>query len=141
MPGFTPEKMVGPTKLPCSKPATVGPRPSSSRVAPSASPRAMKPVTRSCAAQEITGPTSTPCSVPAPILSVLALATSSGIHCRASPTSTATETAMQRWPAAPKAAPARALSVCSLWASGITIAWFLAPIMHCTRLPAAMPRW
>ncbi|MEO9383438.1 hypothetical protein [Chromobacterium phragmitis] len=26
MPGFTPEKMVGPTKLPCSKPATVAPR-------------------------------------------------------------------------------------------------------------------
>ncbi len=43
---------------------------------------------------------------------------------------------MQRWPAAPKAAPTSALRVCSLCASGSTTAWFFAPIMHCTRLPA-----
>ena len=42
---------------------------------------------------------------------------------------------MQRWPAAPKPAPTSALSDCSLFASGITTAWFFAPIMHCTRLP------
>ncbi len=48
---------------------------------------------------------------------------------------------MQRWPAAPKAAPARALRVCSLLASGMTMAWFFAPIMHCTRLPERLARW
>ncbi len=47
---------------------------------------------------------------------------------------------MQRCPAAPKAAPAMALRVCSLLASGSTTAWFFAPIMHCTRLPAREAR-
>ena len=81
-----------------------------------------------------------PGSVPALTLRVLALATNSGIHCCASPTSSTTDNAMQRWPAAPKAAPAIALSVCSLLASGSTMAWFLAPIMHCTRLPLRLAR-
>ncbi len=35
----------------------------------------------------------------------------SGSHSWALPTSTATEVAMQRWPAAPKPAPTRALTV------------------------------
>ncbi len=47
---------------------------------------------------------------------------------------------MQRCPAAPKAAPTMALRLCSLLASGSTTAWFLAPIMHCTRLPASEAR-
>jgi hypothetical protein len=55
-------------------------------------------------------------------LSVFAFATISGIHFWASPTSTVTEVAMQRWPAAPKVAPTKALSACSLLASGITTA-------------------
>ncbi|MDT4847128.1 hypothetical protein FQZ97_811770 [compost metagenome] len=100
----------------------------------------MRLFTRSYAAHDTSGPTSTPFSVPAPIFSVLALAISSGTQLRASPTSTATDTAMQRWPAAPKLAPASALSVCSLLASGITMAWFFAPIMHCARLPASVAR-
>ena len=45
---------------------------------------------------------------------------------------------MQRWPAAPKPAPTSALSDCSLFASGITTAWFFAPIMHCARLPCSL---
>jgi hypothetical protein len=78
--------------------------------------------------------------VPALTFRVLALATRSGTQLRASPTSTSVEAAMQRWPAAPKAAPTIALRVCSLLASGSTTAWFLAPIMHCTRLPASEAR-
>eukprot|EP00952_Eustigmatos_sp_NYUAD-ZCMA_P013727 54199-Eustigmatos_ZCMA.PRE.1 len=40
-------------------------------------------------------------------LRVLAFSTSCGIQLLASPTMTATDRAMQRWPAAPKAAPIR----------------------------------
>ena len=71
---------------------------------------------------EITGPRSAPFSVPALTLSVFALATMSGIQFWASPTSTVTEVAMQRWPAAPKVAPTSAFSDCSLLASGMTTA-------------------
>ena len=56
------------------------------------------------------------------------------------PTSSTTEIAMQRWPAAPNDAPTMALMDCSLFASGRTMAWFFAPIMHCTRLPARLAR-
>jgi len=35
---------------------------------------------------------------------------------------------MQRWPAAPNAAPTRALAVASGAASPITTAWFFAPV-------------
>ena len=47
---------------------------------------------------------------------------------------------MQRCPAAPKAAPTSALMACSRFASGNTTAWFLAPIIDCTRLPCSLPR-
>lgn len=53
--------------------------------------------------------------------------TSSGSHSWDSPTNMAVESAMQRWPAAPKAAPTSWLMVFSLLASGITTPWFLAP--------------
>ncbi|MOA17039.1 hypothetical protein D3C78_1372800 [compost metagenome] len=76
-----------------------------------------------------------PASTPAPIFRLLAFSTRSGSQVWASPTRITTDSAMQRWPAAPKAAPARLLRVCCLWASGRTMAWFLAPIMHCARLP------
>ncbi|MNY02706.1 hypothetical protein D3C86_1352890 [compost metagenome] len=56
----------------------------------------MRLFTRSYAAHDTSGPTSTPFSVPAPIFSVLAFSMSSGTQLRASPTSTATDTAMQR---------------------------------------------
>jgi hypothetical protein len=46
---------------------------------------------------------------------------------------------MQRWPAAPTEAPTSAFSTPSRSASGMMTMWFLAPIMHCTRLPAAVP--
>ena len=42
---------------------------------------------------------------------------------------------MHRWPAAPKAAPTSWLMVYSLLASGMMTPWFLAPMLHCTRLP------
>ena len=47
---------------------------------------------------------------------------------------------MQRRPAAPNEAPAMALRVCSLLASGRMMAWFFAPIMHCARLPLRVAR-
>ncbi|MNH08685.1 hypothetical protein D3C79_681100 [compost metagenome] len=81
-----------------------------------------------------------PGSQPALTLSLLAASLISGSHSRALPTNTATEVAMQRWPAAPKAAPTRALTVCVRLASGSTTAWFLAPIIDCTRLPCWLPR-
>ncbi len=93
---------------------------------------------RLLASFEITGPRSVPFSVPPLTVSVFALATMSGIHFAASPTMTATLVAMQRWPAAPNPAPTSAFSDCSLLASGNTTAWFLAPIMHCARLPCVL---
>ena len=54
---------------------------------------------------------------------------------RAFPTATATEMAMQRSPAEPKAAPVSASAAWSISASGITIMWFFAPPSACTRLP------
>src|SRR6218665_2861247 len=45
MPGLTFEKIVGPTKLPLSKPGTRGLRPSSSSVAPSPIPPSITPST------------------------------------------------------------------------------------------------
>jgi hypothetical protein len=51
------------------------------------------------------------------------------------PTATATDTAMQRSPAEPYAAPIKASVAWSRSASGITTMWFLAPPSACTRLP------
>ena len=42
---------------------------------------------------------------------------------------------MQRSPAEPKPAPTRASATWSMSASGMMIAWFLAPPKHCARLP------
>mmetsp|Transcript_91885 Transcript_91885/g.297332 ORF Transcript_91885/g.297332 Transcript_91885/m.297332 type:complete len:202 (+) Transcript_91885:746-1351(+) len=100
----------------------------------------MRPSMRALAAGEITGPRSAEGSVPAPSFSCLALAASSSTQPWASPTKMAVESAMQRWPAAPKAAPVSLLSTDSLSASGITTPWFLAPMLACTRLPVAVPR-
>ena len=47
------------------------------------------------------------------------------------PTNTAALMAMHRCPAAPKAAPASALTVASRLASGMMTAWFLAPRFAC----------
>ena len=71
---------------------------------------------------DTTGPRSAPFSVPALTFRVFAFATMSGIQFFASPTSTVTEVAMQRCPAAPKVAPTRALRAWSLFASGMTTA-------------------
>ncbi|MNP48451.1 hypothetical protein D3C76_1425730 [compost metagenome] len=98
-------------------------------------PLAIRPLTRSRAAQEITGPMSVPGSVPPLILRVLVRSIRSGSQVCASPTRITTGRAMQRWPAAPKEAPSRLFRVCCLLASGRTMAWFFAPIMHCARLP------
>ena len=57
-----------------------------------------------------------------------------------SPTGTTTGSAMQRSPAEPKAAPERSLTTWSRSASGMTMPWFLAPPIACTRLPFAAPR-
>lgn len=68
--------------------------------------------------------------VPALTRRALARCTSSGSQLWASPTRMAVERAMQRWPAAPKAAPTSWFSVFSLLASGITTPWFFAPWKH-----------
>lgn len=68
-----------------------------------------------------------PMNLPAFTRSDLDRSTSSGSHLRDSPTKTAVDRAIQRWPAAPKAAPTSWLRVFSLLASGITTPWFLAP--------------
>lgn len=66
-------------------------------------------------------------SVPAFTRRFLALSTNSGNHFCASPTKIAVDRAIQRWPAAPKAAPTSWFKVFSLLASGITTPWFFAP--------------
>mmetsp|Transcript_81853 Transcript_81853/g.226849 ORF Transcript_81853/g.226849 Transcript_81853/m.226849 type:complete len:213 (-) Transcript_81853:544-1182(-) len=108
--------------------------------APSCSADAMRPSMRALEAGEITGPRSAAGSVPAPSLSLLALAARSPSHASVSPTKMAVESAMHRWPAAPKAAPVSLLRTDSLSASGRTTPWFLAPMFACTRFPLAVPR-
>ena len=49
------------------------------------------------------------------------------------PTKTAALMAIHRWPAAPNAAPASALTVASRLASGMMTAWFLAPRFACAK--------
>lgn len=66
-------------------------------------------------------------AVPAFTRRAFVRSTSSGNQFRASPTKTAVDRAMQRWPAAPNAAPTSWFRVFSLFASGITTPWFLAP--------------
>lgn len=66
-------------------------------------------------------------AVPAFTRRALARSTRSGSQLRASPTRMAVDRAMQRCPAAPKAAPTSWFRVFSLLASGITTPWFLAP--------------
>mmetsp|Transcript_28350 Transcript_28350/g.92588 ORF Transcript_28350/g.92588 Transcript_28350/m.92588 type:complete len:315 (-) Transcript_28350:127-1071(-) len=100
----------------------------------------MSSSTRCFACGEMSGPTSTPSSLPAPTLSALAFSTMRSCMRLLSPTKTAVETAMQRCPAAPNAAPVSAFTVDSSAASGITTAWFFAPMLDCTRFPFAEPR-
>eukprot|EP00760_Papus_ankaliazontas_P005651 PhM_4_TR12695/c0_g1_i1/m.105198 len=130
---------VGPSQLPPSQPSTLKPRPSSSILAPSFSALLMMSTARSRAARVIMGPTSTPSTWPGPTLSTLARCASSGIHARLSPTKTATERAMQRWPDAPMEDPMSEFSACSLSASGMMTPWFLAPRLAWTRLPCFVP--
>mmetsp|Transcript_69395 Transcript_69395/g.185185 ORF Transcript_69395/g.185185 Transcript_69395/m.185185 type:complete len:299 (-) Transcript_69395:230-1126(-) len=135
MPAATPVTTVGPRKLPRSNPATATPRPSRASTAPCAREASRMPSARCSACLLIMGPMSTPASAPQPTLRRRALSTREGIHSAVSPTKTATEIAMQRWPAAPNAAPTMPLRACSLLASGSTTAWFLAPTLHWHRLP------
>ena len=77
-------------------------------------------------------------SHPGPILRFLTFPTnSSSTHFPESPTKTATEIAIHRWPVDPNAAPTNALIASYLSASGITIIWFFAPILHCALLPCS----
>ncbi len=92
------------------------------------------------ASGEMTGPSATSASKPLPSLRVWALATKSLTQSLAAPTKMATDSAMQRCPAAPKAAPTICERAASLSASGSTTAWFLAAMLLCTRLPLAVPR-
>mmetsp|Transcript_54644 Transcript_54644/g.144393 ORF Transcript_54644/g.144393 Transcript_54644/m.144393 type:complete len:206 (-) Transcript_54644:558-1175(-) len=140
MSGRTLVMMVGPTKLPLGYLSTLRLVPSSTTSAPSARADCTISRTRATEAGEMRGPRSAPASQPADTLSFLARSTMPGIQSRASPTSTATLRAMQRWPAAPKAAPARASRARSREASGSTQAWFLAAMLHCARLPLALAR-
>jgi hypothetical protein len=68
-------------------------------------------------------------SCPGPSESVFVLSTISGIQSADSPTNTVVVMAMHLCPADPKHAPIIALIVSSLSASGITTAWFLAPML------------
>ena len=142
MSGVTPSSTVGPTKLPSGYWSGRAPRPSSGQLAPWSIPLPMSPSIRSLACGVMTGPTSASGSRPAESFSPWAFSAIRPMISRpASPTKTAEETAMHRWPAAPNAAPTSALAVVSGSASGITTAWFLAPMLDCTRLPFAVPRW
>mmetsp|Transcript_29977 Transcript_29977/g.73012 ORF Transcript_29977/g.73012 Transcript_29977/m.73012 type:complete len:355 (-) Transcript_29977:102-1166(-) len=96
-------------------------------------PRAMSASTRCLLSALISGPRSAPSVMPADTTRRSARGTSSLIHSCASPTNTAVVSAMQRWPAAPNAAPTSASSVFSLLASGSTTAWFFAAMFACTR--------
>ena len=50
-----------------------------------------------------------------------------------SPTKTTVLSAIHLCPAAPKPAATKAFKVASVLASGKTIAWFLAPMLDCTK--------
>mmetsp|Transcript_10135 Transcript_10135/g.38457 ORF Transcript_10135/g.38457 Transcript_10135/m.38457 type:complete len:200 (-) Transcript_10135:536-1135(-) len=95
----------------------------------------MSPSARRRASFEMRGPRSAPSTWPAETLSALAFWTSSGIQSALSPTNTATLRAMQRCPAAPKAAPTIAFSAAPLSASGMIVTWFFAAVLACTFLP------
>ena len=134
---------VGPTKLPFSWPWTTRERPSTTIVAPAASASSVMRSTRAFASGVITGGMSVLSSSPGPTtsFSASALIAARNGSC-ASPTVTATGTAMQRSPAEPKAPEATWLAANSMFASGITTAWLFAPPRAWTRLPAAEAvRW
>src|SRR5919108_1669085 len=96
---------------------------------------------RSRASAVMTGPISDSGARPGPTLTSRAFCTRRSTGGSAtSPTATATEIAMQRWPAEPKPAAVRWLAANSRSASGITTAWFFAPPSACTRLPPAVAR-
>mmetsp|Transcript_108572 Transcript_108572/g.324663 ORF Transcript_108572/g.324663 Transcript_108572/m.324663 type:complete len:403 (+) Transcript_108572:517-1725(+) len=133
-------KIVGPTKFPFGWSSTLALRPSKTTLAPCCSPEVIRPSILALAAGEITGPRSADGSVPGPSFSCLALAARSLIHSCVSPTKMAVDSAMQRCPAAPKAAPVSLFRTDSLSASGRMTPWFFAPMLACTRLPLAVPR-
>jgi len=70
---------------------------------------------------------------------IIGASRSTSASATASVTGTATEIAMQRSPAEPIAAPKIALAAMSRSASGMMMAWFLAPPSACTRLPRDVP--
>mmetsp|Transcript_41008 Transcript_41008/g.128583 ORF Transcript_41008/g.128583 Transcript_41008/m.128583 type:complete len:264 (+) Transcript_41008:658-1449(+) len=133
-------RMVGPRKLPLGKSGTSTPRPSSTSVPPASTPAPIRLSARCSACGEMSGPRSAPSTCPAETLSFRARSASSGIHSLVSATKIAWLSAMQRWPAAPKAAPTMALSVASLSASGRIVTWFFAPRLACTFLLWRVPR-
>ncbi len=102
MSGVTWSKSVPPVKKPCSWPATASPRPSAASVAPASMPEAMYDSTRVFASAVTSGPISASLSMPLRTISFVARSASSGtMRSATSPTSTATEIAMQRSPAEP----------------------------------------
>ena len=130
----------GLTKLPLGYFSGLYPLPSRRMVAPSFSALAINSSIRFWLSGLMTGPRSAPSSNPPLTFRALARSTISGSQSRVSPTVTTVLSAMQRWPAAPKAAPTIAFRVWFLLLSGRTAAWFLAPRLACTRLPLAEPR-
>mmetsp|Transcript_35611 Transcript_35611/g.84315 ORF Transcript_35611/g.84315 Transcript_35611/m.84315 type:complete len:240 (-) Transcript_35611:520-1239(-) len=139
--GFTPEITVGPTKFPLGYPGTETPRPSRRRVAPSSTADWIRASTRSFACLEMRGPISAPCSVPPLTVSAFAFSTREESIAFESPTKTAALRAMQRWPAAPNAAPTSAFTAWVGRASGITTPQFLAAMLHWHLFPPADPRF
>lgn len=135
---FTSVNTVGPTKFPFSKPWTTSPLPSRASVAPSFTPDSTRSHILFLDRGDITGPRSVPGICPAFTFNFFDARTNSGIHSFDLPTNMATESAMHLWPAAPNAAPTIWEMLLFLFASGRTMQWFFAPMLHCTRFPWAL---
>lgn len=73
--------------------------------------------------------------LPGPTVNPFVFSIISGIQFYVSPTITETEIAMHLYPVDPKQAPIIAFIASSLSASGIIIAWFLAPILTWALFP------
>ena len=100
----------------------------------------MKPTTLSRCCGVITGPKSFLALSKAPTFrfSIAFVSPATSLSPISSPTATATDNAMQRSPDEPNAAPISELTALSRSASGMTMAWFLAPPSAWQRFPCAV---
>mmetsp|Transcript_5182 Transcript_5182/g.12129 ORF Transcript_5182/g.12129 Transcript_5182/m.12129 type:complete len:240 (+) Transcript_5182:2088-2807(+) len=136
---LTPVITVGPMKLPSGCSGTDTFLPSKAIVAPSSLADSMRSPTLCLAAREISGPMSALGSKPPETFKFFAFATNSSTSPLADPTRTSVLRAIQRCPAAPNAAPTKALTACVGSASGMITPWFFAAMLIWQRLPCALP--